>query len=65
MLPRLDELEADLEDRKKRAATEGWLGEIEGWTGLCGASGTTCRRTSADRITRQVDLGMPVLAPAR
>jgi hypothetical protein len=30
MLPRLDELESDLEDRKKHAASEGWLGEIEG-----------------------------------
>jgi site-specific recombinase XerD len=30
MLPRLDELEADLIDRRQRAADEGWHGEIEG-----------------------------------
>ncbi|MGH3600668.1 MAG: site-specific integrase [Pseudonocardiaceae bacterium] len=30
MLPRLDELESDLEERKARAASEAWLGEIEG-----------------------------------
>ncbi len=30
MLPRLDELETDLIDRRERAHREGWLGEIEG-----------------------------------
>ena len=30
MLPRLDELEADLLTRKARAESEGWIGEIEG-----------------------------------
>lgn len=30
MLPRLAELEADLLDRRARAETEGWIGEIEG-----------------------------------
>jgi hypothetical protein len=30
MLPRLDELEADLLTRKVRAESEGWIGEIEG-----------------------------------
>jgi hypothetical protein len=30
MLPRLDELEADLHTRRDRARQEGWLGEIEG-----------------------------------
>ncbi|MEU7863372.1 recombinase [Nonomuraea sp. NPDC049141] len=30
MLPRLDELEADLIVRRSRALHEGWLGEIEG-----------------------------------
>lgn len=30
MVPRLNELEADLEDRRQRASAEGWLGEIEG-----------------------------------
>jgi hypothetical protein len=30
MLPRLYEIEEDLLDRRKRADTEGWQGEIEG-----------------------------------
>ncbi len=30
MLPRLDELEADLLARRARAETEGWIGELEG-----------------------------------
>jgi site-specific recombinase XerD len=30
MIPRLDEIEADLKRRRKRAADEGWIGEIEG-----------------------------------
>lgn len=30
MLPRLDDIEGDLLDRRKRAAAEGWEGEIEG-----------------------------------
>jgi hypothetical protein len=30
MLPRLDEIEDDLQARRGRAAHEGWLGEIEG-----------------------------------
>ncbi|WP_021592273.1 hypothetical protein [Actinomadura welshii] len=30
MLPRLDEVEADLLTRRARAEAEGWLGEIEG-----------------------------------
>lgn len=30
MLPRLEEIEADLLDRRARAEAEGWLGEIEG-----------------------------------
>ncbi len=30
MLPRLNEIEADLVTRRGRAETEAWLGEIEG-----------------------------------
>jgi hypothetical protein len=30
MLPRLDELEADLRACQQRAIAEGWLGEVEG-----------------------------------
>lgn len=66
MLPRLDDLESDFEERKARAASESWLGEIEGndRTLQC------LRDKSADairltRITRQVDLGMPAIGTAR
>ena len=66
MLPRLDELESDLEERRKRATAEGWLGEIEGvdLTLQC------LRDKRADalrltRITRQVDLGMPAVGAAQ
>ena len=30
MLPRLDEIENDLQARRSRAAHVGWLGEVEG-----------------------------------
>jgi hypothetical protein len=30
MISRLDDLETDLEQRRERAATEDWLGEVEG-----------------------------------
>lgn len=42
MLPRLDEIEADLLARQARAEAEGWLGEIEGidlTSPSCGRSG--------------------------
>jgi hypothetical protein len=29
MVPRLNELQADLEERRDRAVAEGWVGEIE------------------------------------
>jgi hypothetical protein len=63
LLPRLDELEADLEERRKRAASEGWLGEIEGID-----RALQCLRDKRSdalmltRITRQVHLGMPAAA---
>lgn len=51
-----------MEERRKRATAEGWLGEIEGvdLTLQC------LRDKRADalrltRITRQVDLGMPAV----
>jgi hypothetical protein len=66
MLPRVDELESDLEERRKRATAEGWLGEIEGvdLTLQC------LRDKRADalrlaRITRQVDLGIPAVGAAQ
>ena len=66
MLPRLDELETDLEQRRKRAVSEGWLGEIEGIDRTL-----QCLRDKRDdalrltSITRQVDLGMPTVAASR
>jgi hypothetical protein len=61
MLPRLDELEADLITRRQRAADEGWRGEIEGidltLTFLRG------KRAQAQRAaaTGPVALGMPAV----
>jgi hypothetical protein len=61
MLPRLDELEADLVERRQRAADEGWHGEIEGidltLTYLRG------KRAQAQRAaaTGPVTLGMPAV----
>jgi hypothetical protein len=66
MLARLDELESDLEERRARAASECWLGEIEGIDRTL-----RCLRDKRDdtlrltRITRQVDLGMPAIGTAR
>ncbi|MZD56565.1 tyrosine-type recombinase/integrase [Streptomyces sp. SID5606] len=60
MLFRLDELEQDLVQRRNRAVTEGWQGEIEGidltLTFLRG------KRTQTQRFQRNgtVDLGLPV-----
>lgn len=62
MLFRLDELEADLELRKRHATTEGWLGEIDGLD-------LTLRllrekREEAQRltsITKEVNLGFPTV----
>jgi hypothetical protein len=63
MLPRLNELEADLQVRRDRASAEGWRGEIEGID-------LTLRllrekQAAAERIhahSRVVDLGMPSIA---
>ncbi|MCX4826105.1 site-specific integrase [Streptomyces sp. NBC_01142] len=63
MLPRLDELEQDLVERRKRAVTEDWQGEIEGidltLTFLRG------KRGQAQRFQRSgtVDLGLPHQRP--
>jgi hypothetical protein len=59
MLLRLDELEADLENRKKRASAEEWLGEIEGIERALPAPTRQARRRS--RTTHQVNLGMPIV----
>ena len=62
MLPRLDEIEADLLARRALAEREAWLGEVEGidltLTYLRQKRQETKRLT---RITRQVDLGIPAI----
>ena len=61
MLPRLDELKADLIARRQRAADEGWHGEIEGIDLTL-----TFLRSKRDQARRAasmgtVSLGMPVV----
>jgi hypothetical protein len=62
MLPRLDELEADLHQRRDRAVSEGWLGEMEGidltLRFLADKRNQTNRLT---KVTGPVDLGIPTL----
>jgi hypothetical protein len=66
MLPRLTELEADLLERRDRAAAEGWLGEIEGIDHTLRLLRE--KHASAERILANsapssvVDLGMPRIA---
>ena len=60
MLPRLDELETDLLDRRSRAEEEGWLGEIDGLDltlNLLRQKRDETRRM----LRRSTDLGMPRL----
>jgi hypothetical protein len=65
-LPRLAELETDLETGRDRASAEGWLGEIEGidlTLRLLREKQATAERISADSATGGViDLGMPSIA---
>jgi hypothetical protein len=61
MLPRLDELEADLIARRQRAISEGWHGEVEGLELTL-----TFLRSKRDQARRAslmgtVSLGMPVM----
>ena len=59
MLPRLDEIEADLLARRTRAEQEDWLGEIEGID--LTLSFLRQKREQTQRLARiaPVDLGMP------
>ncbi|MFF7408946.1 recombinase [Streptomyces lydicus] len=59
MLARLAELEADLLDRRARAETEGWVGEIEGID--LTLTFLRAKRDEAQRRTQRppVDLGTP------
>jgi hypothetical protein len=64
MLPRLDEIETDLLDRRARAEQEGWLGEIEGID--LTLTFLRQKREESQRLARiaPVNLGMPGLRPA-
>ena len=66
MLPRLAELETDLQARRGRASAEGWLGEIEGidlTLRLLREKQATAERISAYSVpSGVVDLGMPGIA---
>ena len=63
MLGRLDEIEADLIERRKRAETEGWHGEIEGLD--LTLSFLRGKRAHTQRFTRKAHLGLPALRPQR
>ena len=54
MLPRLDELEADLVERRNHAAGNGWKGEIEGIDLTL-----TFLRSKRGQTKRAISLGMP------
>jgi hypothetical protein len=56
MLPRLDELAADLVQRRSHAADNGWKGEIEGIDLTL-----TFLRSKRTQTHRAVSLGMPTL----
>jgi site-specific recombinase XerC len=59
MLPRLDEIEDDLQARRSRAAHEGWLGEVEGLD--LTLAFLRQKRDESRRLSRiaPVDLGIP------
>ncbi|WP_433870705.1 tyrosine-type recombinase/integrase [Saccharopolyspora sp. CA-218241] len=62
MIPRLDELEEDLINRRTRAEQQGWLGEIEGLD--LTLKFLRDKRDDTQRlagITRTTDLGLPAL----
>jgi hypothetical protein len=56
MLPRLDELEADLVQRREHATANGWKGEIEGIDLTL-----TFLRSKRTQTQRAVTLGMPTI----
>lgn len=63
MVARLDELEEDLQVRRKRATAEQWLGEIDGID--LTLTFLRAKRDEAHRLTRRspVNLGLPHLRP--
>lgn len=64
MLPRLDEIEADLLARRARAEAEGWTGEIEGID--LTLAFLRQKREETRRLARiaPIDLGVPAVLPA-
>jgi hypothetical protein len=60
VLPRLDELETGLLDRRSRAEQEGWLGEIDGLD-LTLNLVRQQRGETRRMLRRSTDLGMPRL----
>lgn len=60
MTPRLDELETDLLARRRRAVTEGWLGEIEGIDLTL-----TFLRSKRHQAHRAINLGLPTNKPRK
>ena len=60
MLPRLDEIEEDLVQRRQHANAQGWHGEIEGIDLTL-----TFLRSKRGQTQRAISLGMPTTAPAR
>jgi HEAT repeat protein len=61
MLPRLDDIETDLLDRRVRAQAEAWLGEIEGIDLTLQFLRQKRERTRRVAEVAAVDLGMPSL----
>jgi hypothetical protein len=63
MLPRLDEIEDDLQARRSRAGHEGWLGEVEGLD--LTLTFLRQKREQTKRLTHlaPVDLGIPGSRP--
>ncbi|MFH9969927.1 recombinase [Streptomyces mirabilis] len=59
MLPRLDELEADLLARRQRAIDEGWRGEVEGLDLTLRFLRSKRAQAHWAAATWTVDLGMP------
>ena len=63
MLPRLDEIEADLIARRKWAAEEGWHGEIEGIDLTLTFLRSNRAQAQRAATTGTVSLGMPAVLP--
>jgi hypothetical protein len=60
MISQLTDIETDLEQRRQRAHTEGWLGEIEGID--LTLSFLRSKRDEASRLSVRTDaLGIPTL----